>query len=274
MPNHIDNNVLIVATDELVKQIRDEIRGDDTDSNTGEVACIDFDKIIPMPKELEGTRSPAQILTTEEYEAQEERKVVLIDLIDKCSDKDELRKLQVELDHSLQGITSEMRLELKRKYGHDNWYDWSVANTGTKWGAYSCIGGDDSDNFFFFQTAWAHPQELMIALSEKYPEAIFVSTFADEDTGSNCGAIAYKDGEVNFEDGSIGTHDRNFATAFAYAVNYGDEGCENIDMGVEEEWIEKEDAEQMIKVLKSDHQLIKVARELNEENAKFLTDMF
>ena len=50
MPNHIDNNVLIVASNELVKKIRNEIRSDEIDGDMGTPCPIDFDKIIPMPK--------------------------------------------------------------------------------------------------------------------------------------------------------------------------------------------------------------------------------
>lgn len=276
MPNHVENNVLILATDELVKQIRGEIRGDFKDANTDEIACIDFDKIIPMPKELKGTSSPQTILTQSEYDEKQVRRIEINDIIESkmYADEEELKKLNHELDWGLKGITSEMSLELKRKYGHDNWYEWSVTNTGTKWGAYSCIGGDESENHFFFQTAWSHPEALMIALSKKYPEAIFVSTYADEDTGCNCGAVAYKDGKVNWEDGSSYSHDNNFGTAFALSVNYGDDAADNIEEDVENECIEREDAEQIYKILASDHQLIKVAIDLNEENAKFLTSMF
>ena len=279
MPNHISNNVLIIADDKLVKQIRDEIRGDEIDSNMGEKVCIDFDKIVPMPKELEGTRSPSQIVTQEEYDKQEARLIELKALCKAINEKDE--KEHTEEDKTIlkemyfcsRSLTQELSDEYKEKFGYDNWYDWRLANTGTKWGAYSCVGGDNSDNFFFFQTAWAHPEKIMVKLSEKYPEAIFVSTFADEDTGSNCGAIAYKNGKGNFEDGSMKSHDENFARTFALAVEYGEDAEEQIEMGIEEEWIEKEDAEIMFKILKSNHQLIKIAKDLNEENAKFLTDM-
>jgi hypothetical protein len=282
MPNHIENNVLIVATDELVKQIRDEIRGDENeiDSDTGERLCIDFDKINPLPKELVDTRSPTNIVSQEEYDKQEKQLVELRQKAEQFKDKlfndltDEERKIRNDLHYSSRSITQEMSLDFKQRFGYDNWYDWRLENNGTKWGAYSCLGGEHSENNFFFQTAWAHPIELMTALSKKYPEAIFVSTFADEDTGSNCGAIAYKDGEVEFADGSQRSHNSNFATAFALSVQYGEDVEQQVEMYLEDECFEKEDAEKIIKICNSNHQLIKIAQDLNEENAKFLTDMF
>jgi hypothetical protein len=66
------------------------------------------------------------------------------------------------------------------KYGYKNWYDWCVANWGTKWNA----GGDndamqvdyDEDQgnqgiaLFQFDTAWAPPLGVLEKLMETHPE--------------------------------------------------------------------------------------------------------
>ena len=151
MPNHIDNNVLIIASNELVKQIRDEIRG--TELQDGDIPSIDFDKIIAMPKELEGTSSPAKIITLEEYEKNQARIIEINEILEKgeVTDADELRKLRIELEWECKGITIQMSSLWKSKYGADNWYEWNLENWGTKWGAYSCSDcGDAEGNFFFF----------------------------------------------------------------------------------------------------------------------------
>jgi len=273
MPNHIDNNVLIIANDELVKQIRDEIRGDEIDSNTGERVCIDFDKIVPMPKELEGTRSPSQIVTQEEYDKQEARFIELKALCKAINEKnDEDDKILQEMYFFSRSLTQELSDEYKAKFGYDNWYDWKVNNTGTKWGAYSCVGGSNSENNFFFQTAWEHPEMLMAKLSLKYPEATFVCTFADEDTGNNCGAIAYKKGISYFEDGGDDRLGEDFNTTFALCVQYGDDCLEQFD--IEEDWYTKEQIESMTDIFNGGSDLINIARELNEKNSEFLTCRF
>jgi len=67
-----------------------------------------------------------------------------------------------------------------KKYGYKNWYDWCVANWGTKWNA----GGDndamqvDFDEdvgnqgiaLFQFDTAWAPPLGVLEKLMETHPE--------------------------------------------------------------------------------------------------------
>lgn len=53
---------------------------------------------------------------------------------------------------------------LKAKYGHDNWYDWSIDNWGTKWGTYNAeafdFGGDGDVIAIKFQSAWCAPKIL------------------------------------------------------------------------------------------------------------------
>ena len=44
-----------------------------------------------------------------------------------------------------------------------------------------------------FSTAWSCPIPIVIALAQKFPDVDFVWSYADEDTGSNTGRIAYKD---------------------------------------------------------------------------------
>ena len=69
--------------------------------------------------------------------------------------------------------------EEMRRYGKNNWYDWSWDNWGTKWNASDvCWSGD---NFVSFSTAWNTPEKVFKALAEKYPDVEFSVSFADED---------------------------------------------------------------------------------------------
>ena len=58
----------------------------------------------------------------------------------------------------------------------DRWYDWNRENWGTKWNAgkaevYVCKYGDHVQ--FKFQTAWAAPVEILLALRDQYPQLQF-----------------------------------------------------------------------------------------------------
>lgn len=92
--------------------------------------------------------------------------------------------------------------ELIKKYGADNWYDWSVKNWGTKWNTDSVR--KISPQAVEFDTAWATPEPLIKALSEKYHTTVSVC-YADEDLGSNCGEYEYKDGEKILDE--VGDYD-------------------------------------------------------------------
>ena len=100
--------------------------------------------------------------------------------------------------------------EEKKKYGKNNWYDWSVENWGTKWNAYHALGQTSEEplpyvsaeeyqkaygNTLEFQTAWSDVRQVMQKLSEKFPDVTIHYAWADEDTGSNVGKAIYKKGE-------------------------------------------------------------------------------
>lgn len=107
---------------------------------------------------------------------------------------------------------------------YGNWYDWSVANWGTKWNAYDInVEGD----CITFDTAWSTPAPIFAELSRRLPEATIVVKFADEDIGCNCGVLAYKNGVQDFLDmSSKGEESISFANLIKYGdpdYSYGDE---------------------------------------------------
>jgi hypothetical protein len=144
-----------------------------------------FNKILPMPEELEETTSPSQKAQTNE----EQR----------------------------------IKNDLIKKYGYDNWYDWRVENWGIKWDAYDCDTIELGDTETKFNTAWITPKKIFIELSKKYPDVVITVDYADEDIGSNCGIATYKNGEVEFKDMSIGELDSAVdSIAFALQTKFGD----------------------------------------------------
>lgn len=82
-------------------------------------------------------------------------------------------------------------------YGNNNWYDWSVANWGTKWNAYGFDPNTDysKEKELKFLTAWSAPHPVIAKLSEMFPSVKLEHEWADEDIGMNCGRHVYYDGE-------------------------------------------------------------------------------
>lgn len=75
------------------------------------------------------------------------------------------------------------------------WYTWNVDHWGTKWNAYDSVV-DLEAGTVRFDTAWAHPDPVLHALSLASPGEPIKVTYADEDLGSNVGAYTLLDGTV------------------------------------------------------------------------------
>lgn len=111
----------------------------------------------PMPQELQGTTAPQKVGTDEN-----------------CT------------------ITLLKSIELKQKYGYDNWYDWCNFNWGTKWGCYEF---EIDDDVIEFTSAWCPIGENIIEMFAKD----FPSFHYDYEEESGWGAeFDYEDGECIF----------------------------------------------------------------------------
>jgi hypothetical protein len=175
MPNHVTNRLTIIGTEEQVTQVREAINGEREDQ------FIDFNKIAPIPKKLENTQSPLKIISQEEYDIQE-LKIA----------NDDLTENERNWGFS-RGLTQELADEYKKKFGYAEWYGWQNANWGTKWNAYSQV---ELDIYCIeFQTAWATPYELLVKLSNMFPEVTFEVKYADEDFGYNVGEFTLLNSE-------------------------------------------------------------------------------
>ena len=176
MPNHITNRLTIIGDRAEIARVFSEIKGE------GENQFIDFNKIVPLPTELDNTKSPMSHITQKEYEEQEHKIA-----------NNELTENEKRFGLS-RCLTIELSIEYKRKFGADNWYDWQTQNWGTKWNAYEQY--TDNDCVIEFQTAWATPYMLMQKLSLKFPNCQFNLEYADEDFGYNVGSYVCQNGEV------------------------------------------------------------------------------
>jgi len=124
------NRVEVYGDKDQVKKLKEFVDGETN---------FDFNKIVPIPKELKDTTAP-----TREKDSFQARK---------------LRKL----------------------YGADNWYDWSVQNWGTKWNSYHDeVEYDGEESLVYrFDTAWSPPEPVIVALRKKF-EDLSITAFYDE----------------------------------------------------------------------------------------------
>lgn len=131
MPNHVTNEIRVVGGTN--KQRLAFIR-----AITNKFGLIDFNNICKRPKSMDIEESGAvEAMATaiagypmSDFYFGEVRtpKEVELALIRRGTTPKYLRKIKA---HAL------LRIENKRRYGFYSWYDWSRANWGTKWNAYS-----------------------------------------------------------------------------------------------------------------------------------------
>jgi len=102
--------------------------------------------------------------------------------------------------------------ELVAKYGHSNWYDWRVANWGTKWDCYDvCLEvQDDIRAEIFFTSAWSPPVEWLKEVAPRFPNLRFNLSYREEGCGFEGDTYAYRE-EFHDDCRNIGySHDEEF----------------------------------------------------------------
>ncbi len=198
MPNNVQNELTI--TGETTEKVFEFLKG--------KKKFIDFNAIVPMPESLRG-EFHSGITTAVEYalKLSTSNNVLLRDLqaTNRRHSKSALELKDEEWNKFI------ICLNNVRKYGHVSWYEWSIANWGTKWNAYE---QERIENILRFETAWSNIAKLIKMVSEKYPKATFDYRWADEDTGNNTGHIIFNAGEskINIpENNSKESYDLRFS---------------------------------------------------------------
>lgn len=172
---------------------------------------LDFQKIIPMPKDLDIEYSVGGVLglvylfldnncsISKELIAQTFQNVSSVSLYE--SDALEIVKRDYNQGKEIKECKRDIELAKKyisnyEKYGQATWYEWRIKNWGTKC---NNIGFKRSNNTMIFETAWGFPEEIILELSQKYPDTTFRCKFADELIPENSGKLLIQDGEIYME---------------------------------------------------------------------------
>jgi len=143
MPNHCSNKLSVQGPEEdVIRWVGDHYKLD----NYSKKMKFTFEGSVPMPEELHGTTSP------------------------------------VRIEGDSANTTAEEAEQLRSKYGFACWYEWSVANWGTKWDAYD---GEDHDSGsgwreIWYTTAWCPPEAWLHTMASQYPTLSFDNTYQIE----------------------------------------------------------------------------------------------
>lgn len=180
MPNWVFNKVYLTGDNTSLNKLKKFMTTKET--------CFDFNKILPMPEELNLESGSSETLSIECAHARKKHKTT-------CEEYERWKWSKSKTFDEWADLGEKYLSNLK-KYGATTWYDWCYDNWGTKWNA--CDASWDGNNFVSFNTAWSCPEAIFEQMSKMFPNISFTVEYADEDLGSNCGTIEYSSNERSF----------------------------------------------------------------------------
>ena len=194
MPNWVRTRLTFNGEQNRVAEIKELVKTTGKDDEGKDYTNeFDFNKVIPMPKELNipssssGDWGMRYLLLNAKHSflwTEDDRSFMERMKKQKVSDPDRFNE-DIELGKKyLSNIV---------KYGHKDWYSWRIEHYGTKWGA--CEIEWVNDDQVEFETAWSFCLPIVQKLSEMFPDVAIEFSYADEDCSSNTGTGTIKDGE-------------------------------------------------------------------------------
>lgn len=238
MPNWVCNHLTIRG--ERAKEVLQSILKENPDNDYG--YDVDFNKIIPMPPELDivsggQTDNALSLYLTAvnpmvEYYGTDKMQPDLfvrvckgvtahISSIDYRMKPDAIQKMEEKMQRYYNMNREDTWAYGKRaadnyiKFGAVDWYGWCCQHWGSKWNACRTQIPDPEVADIYFDTAWSPVTGLIQRLAEKYPDCSFNYEFAEEQAGTLAGSCLYSDGtpinQEYYEDGSKEAYEMFFS---------------------------------------------------------------
>lgn len=171
MATFVKTILQINASKEQVEEILNFVKSENSE--------FDFKKIIPMPEELNiesGGPTEIGLIYYELVRSREKCPGFILETKEKMKVIENLENFE-----QIKDLGKKAWLNLIN-YGHSTWFGWCVEYWGTKWNASEV---KIKDNVISFETAWAYPTKVLIALSKKFNTIKFSFKCASEDIGVN-----------------------------------------------------------------------------------------
>ena len=185
MPNWVRTRLTFNGEQNRVAEIKELVKTTGKNAQGKYTNEFDFNKVIPMPEELNIPSSSSGDLGMRYLLLNAKHPILWTE--DDRSFMESMKKVKEE---NPDRFNADIELGKKyliniAKYGYKDWYDWRIEHYGTKWGA--CEVEWIADNCVEFETAWRFCFPIVKKLSEMFPDVEIVFCFADEDCGSNTG---------------------------------------------------------------------------------------
>ena len=200
-----------VVIEKLIRQATEQEIKDGSDEYV-----VDFNKVTPMPSDLQITAGANEWITKATYRKQQEdlQNSIIKPILDKLYNKSITQAEFMDKVHAvlplhlskfvriynlMDTLTETIKNSIDnivkgyfnlRRYGYKNWYEFCNAEWGTKWNATNL---NVSDGIIYFQTANGLPVPILQKLSN-YTDLTVL--YADEDTGSNYGILHISNGDI------------------------------------------------------------------------------
>lgn len=217
MPNWVRNIVWFSGDKGKIAELKALVK-----SNSNE---FDFNKIIPMPQELDMESGGKETVAIACAEARMRGKST-------CSELSKYAWLEKEMPFDMWADLGDRYLKNKRQHGFTTWYDWCCHYWGTKWNASEVNWR--TERCVCFDTAWSAPLPIFAKLADMFPGVKITVDYADEDIGNNCDTCEFY---VSSDDFSGFRYPRiaGFVEGSETAQRFA---CEIWDLDFEE-WIEE-----------------------------------
>lgn len=218
MPNNVTNRIVISGPVEKLRQFVKkqivEVKGEEEEEER-----LDFNLILPMPTGLKEAKSGS--VASVAYQAWYGNLKSAYDYgwIKDAGIKRTRKALQTFLlkrDPQAKEQADLYKTNIE-KYGFPTWYEWAIANWGTKWDSYGFrwtrnMGPRDWGNSeieFTIDTAWSPPEPIFQKLSEMWPLLHFKVASFDEQWNFACeGEFEAGEGGLNCEDATKEMYER------------------------------------------------------------------
>lgn len=182
MPNWVRTRLTFNGDQNRVAEIKELVKTTGKNAQGKYTNEFDFNKVIPMPEELNIPSSSSGDLGMRYLLLNAKHPILWTE--DDRSFMESMKKVKEENPDRFNAD-----IELGKKYlsnianyGYKDWYEWSCNNWGTKWNASEVEW--IADNCVEFETAWSFCFPIVKKLSEMFPDVEIVFCFADEDCGS------------------------------------------------------------------------------------------
>jgi hypothetical protein len=163
MPNWTSNSIYAEGSSEQINEFLETIRGEN--------GVLDFNSIIPMPELLKNTGSGACTI-----DGQSVKSWYIVERADYANKKPEKTRL----------FTADEEAQLA-EIGHRSWYDWSIANWGTKWNAcdpeIDQHAKEKTSVRITYSTAWSEPLPILKKLIDLFPHLALTFEWTHEGEG-------------------------------------------------------------------------------------------